>query len=198
MISLWPGWLASLLAMTSVEPPAAIAYSEVAVFDGASSSAAFSVRVLWTFDVNGQFGSVHGNVQIDRAANQAIVDARIDANAVRMPRNGTENWVKSDEFFNVAKYPEIRFLSAPFPLSRLQDGGDLPGSLSLRGFNGPVVFKVQPATCARPAFDCAVEAVGSIRRGAFGMRSRKGTLSDKVELSMSIRVREVPAESPSP
>ena len=165
----WPGWFASLLALAGPEvlPSAA---PQVLLLDGARSHAEFSVKVLWMLDVNGQFGGVHGHVQIDHARGEVVVDARIDANAVRMRRNGTENWVKSDEFFNVAKYPEIRFVSAPFPLSRLAEGGDLPGSLSLRGYRGPVTFKLQPSACAQPAIDCPAEATGTIRRGTFGMR----------------------------
>jgi len=140
-------------------------------------------------EIEGQFGSIHGNVRVDRASDRAVVDARIDANAVRMRRPGTENWVKSAEFFNVQEYPEIRFLSDEFPLSRLSTGGELPGSLSVRGLRGPIVFHVLEAACPRPAFDCPVEASGTIRRSLFGMRSRKGTLSDKVELNLIIRVR---------
>jgi polyisoprenoid-binding protein YceI len=170
--------------------------SEVILLDGRQSHAEFSVKVLWMFDVGGQFGGVHGHVLVDRARNEAIVDARIDANAVRMRRGGTEDWVKSAEFFDVARYPEVRFLSDPFPLARLAEGGDLSGSLSLRGVKGPMVFQVQPATCARPAVDCAVEASGALRRGTFGMCSRKGTLADKVELSLSIRAEKPVAVAP--
>ncbi|MEO8011607.1 MAG: YceI family protein [Dokdonella sp.] len=184
--------------MLSAMAVSASEYSEVAVLDTVHSHAEFSVRLLWMVDIEGEFGNVHGNVRIDRATGQAIVDARIDANAVRMRRPGTENWVKSDEFFHVARYPEMRFLSAPFPLSRLSEGGSLPGSLSLRGYRGDIVFTVRPATCARPAFDCDVVAAGSIRRSVFGMRSRKGTLSDKVELDLSIRVIEASNDKAAP
>lgn len=186
-----------LLAASLAGHAAAAPASDVILLDGKQSHAEFSVKVLWMFEVGGQFGGVHGHVLVDRARNEAVVDARIDANAVRMRRGGTEEWVKSSEFFDVARYPEIRFLSAPFPLARLAEGGDLPGSLSLRGMKGPMVFQVQPSSCARPAVDCAVEASGSLRRGTFGMRSRKGTLADKVELRLAIRAESPVAESPA-
>ncbi len=184
-----PGLIASLLAFANAEGPP-LPEPEIVLLDSVRSSAQFSVKVLWMLDVDGQFGGVHGHVRIDHVRGEAVVDARIDANAVRMRRDGTEKWVKSDEFFNVARYPEIRFVSRPFPLSTLADGGDLAGSLSLRGFRGPVIFKLEPSTCARPAIDCAAEATGTIRRGTFGMRSRKGTLSDKVELRLGIWIDE--------
>lgn len=149
-------------------------------------------------DVDGVFGSVHGQVEIDHLQNNAVVDARIAANAVAMRRSGTENWVKSQEFFNVAEYPEIRFQSDPFPLDRLSSGGELPGVLSLRGVDAPIVFRLMPSSCERPAVDCPVQAMGALKRGSFGMRSRKGTLADKVELGLSIRVRESAALPPPP
>jgi polyisoprenoid-binding protein YceI len=191
------GWLSGLLALATADKPAS-SQTEIMVLDGERSNASFSVKVLWVIDVDGQFGGVHGNVEIDHFRSQAVVDARIDANAVKMRRSGTENWVKSDEFFSVAQYPEIRFHSSPFPLSRLSSGGELPGTLSLRGIVGPITFKVLPSTCSRPALDCPVEAIGTIKRGTFGMRSRKGTLADKVELSLNIRVRESETYPASP
>ncbi|MFZ1392363.1 MAG: YceI family protein, partial [Dokdonella sp.] len=128
----------------------------------------------------------------------ARVDARIDTNAVSMRRNGVEGWVKSEEFFDVENFPEIRFQSDSFPLSRLDTGGDLPGSLTLRGIRRPVLFALKPATCGRPALDCAVEANGTVRRSEFGMRTRRATLSDKVDLSLSIRMSDDTARSAHP
>jgi polyisoprenoid-binding protein YceI len=149
-------------------------------------------------DVEGQFGNVHGKVEIDRFRNSAVVDARIDANAVYMRRQGAENWVKSEEFFNVAKYPEVHFVSSAFPLATLVTGGQLPGILTLRGIPNPIVFTLLPSECARPGFDCSLKAIGSIKRSSFDMRSRKGTLSDRVELRLNIRAHESDTSSVQP
>lgn len=178
----------AVACLLAASPLAAMAGSldEVILFDSARSHAEFKVRVLWMFDVEGRFGHVYGHVRLDRGAGSGVVDARIDAHAVKMRRSGMEDWVKSAEFFDVARHPEIRFLSDPFPLERLTEGGSLPGSLALRGIRGRVVFDVRPATCARPGVECAVEATGILRRGVFGMRSRKGTLADKVELQLAV------------
>lgn len=180
------GLAAACLLVTT--PPAAWAETpaDVILLDSARSHAEFSVKVLWMFDVEGRFGHVNGHVRLDRAAGSGIVDARIDANAVKMRRSGIEDWVKSAEFFDVTHHPEIRFLSDPFPLQRLAEGGELPGSVGLRGSRSRVVFSVRPAACARPGIECAVEATATLRRSVFGMRSRKGTLADKVELRLSV------------
>jgi polyisoprenoid-binding protein YceI len=180
------GWIALAASAPASLPPA----TETLSLDSAHSSAAFSVKVLWMFGVDGQFGSVHGEVAINHSSGEATVDARIDANDVSMHRESAITWVKSTEFFDVEHYPEIHFHSDAFPLSRLHSGGALPGALTMRGITQPVMFDVMPSGCERAAIDCPVEAAGTVHRSDFGMRTRRATLSDKVELSFSIRMSE--------
>lgn len=154
--------------------------------DSARSNAAFSVKVMWLIAVHGHFGKVQGAVDVDRFRNFAVVDAHIDANAVQMSTRSYEDWVKSDEFFDVARYPDIHFVSESFPLQRLRRGGQLSGTLTIRGIDQPTTFDLEPATCDQPAYQCPIVVSGSIRRSAFGMRSRRGALSDKVELHFEV------------
>jgi polyisoprenoid-binding protein YceI len=184
----FPGCLAAMMALAATAPGAELPRTETLQFDSERSSAQFSVRVFWMIPVDGQFGQVRGEVVVDHFRSQARVDARIDANGVSMRRSTYENWVKSAEFFDVGRYPEIRFHSDSFPVSRLHGGGDLPGVLTMRGIERPVLFQVKPSACERPAIDCDVEAEGSVRRSEFGMTTRRASLSDKVELSFSVRI----------
>jgi polyisoprenoid-binding protein YceI len=154
--------------------------------DSVRSHATFGVKVMWLVTVHGRFGKVGGIVDVDRFRNFASVDARIDANAVEMGTKSYEDWVKSDEFFDVAHYPEIRFVSESFPLQRLRRGGELSGTLTIRGVEQPETFKLEAADCDRPAYDCPIIVSGAIRRSAFGMRSRRGALSDKVDLHFEV------------
>jgi len=154
--------------------------------DSARSHAEFGVKVVWLVSVRGRFGKVQGTVDVDRFRNFASVDARIDANAVEMGSKNYEEWVKSDEFFDVAEHPEIRFVSESFPLQRLRKGGQLSGTLTIRGVAQPATFDLAAATCDHPAYDCPIIVTGSIRRSTFGMRSRRGALSDKVDLRFEV------------
>lgn len=154
--------------------------------DTARSHAEFGVKVMWLVTVHGRFGKVKGTVAVDRFRNHAVVDARIDANAVEMSTRTYEDWVKSDEFFDVAHHPEIRFVSESFPLQRLRKGGQLSGVLTIRGIEQPATFDLDAAECDHPAYDCPITVDGSIRRSAFGMRSRRGALSDKVDLHFEV------------
>lgn len=154
--------------------------------DSKRSQVDFRVRVMWLLHIGGRFSDVHGQVHVDSFRNQVRVEARIDVATVSMGSHGQEDWVKSPEFFDAARYPQIEFSSDPIPLARLRNGGTLPGNLTVRGIRQPVVFDLQAAECNRPAFDCPIEVAGTLRRSAFDMRTRRGTLSDKVELEFTV------------
>jgi polyisoprenoid-binding protein YceI len=159
--------------------------------DSARSRVDFEVKVLWLVGVHGRFNHVQGTIAIDHFRNSATVDARIDAGNVSMRSKGHEDWVKSPEFFDAQHYPTIEFVSEAIPLRRLQLGGAIEGMLTLRGITRKVSLQIQEPNCpAASGDDCPVEAVGTIRRGEFGMQSRHGTLSDKVELSFAIYLHD--------
>jgi polyisoprenoid-binding protein YceI len=177
---------------------AASVESEILSLDPVRSHAGFEVKVMWLIGVHGDFGALHGTLAIDHFRNTAVVDASIDANDVHMRSRNYETWARSNEFFDSKHYPQIHFVSEPFALPRLVNGGDIDGSLTLRGIHRRVRFAIEPSTCRDMlAGACPTEAAGTIQRSDFGMRSRRGTLADKVELRLSIYVPQVPAE-PTP
>ncbi len=180
-----------IAAAASVRPAVAEPSNEGAVeviqLDPANSHVDFRVRLMWLLRVGGRFGAVRGSVRVDHFRNQVSVDAHIAVDTVSMDNASVEAWIKSPEFFDAAHYPMIDFASDPFPKARLRDGGEIPGTLTLRGVEHPVRFQLQPADCDRPAYDCPFEVAGTVPRSAFGMRSRHGTLSDRVELRLSVR-----------
>lgn len=169
----------------AVLPP--LAAAEHVALDPQRSSAEFEIRAMWMFDIGGRFGAVGGEVEVDHEARSARVRARIDVAGVRMRRASYEEWVKSPEFFDAARYPQIVFESEPFPLATLDIGGDIVGTLSLRGRTLPMRFALQPSQCpGQAALACPVVADGVLQRSEFGMRSRRATLADKVRLHLSV------------
>jgi len=179
-------WLALASAHVAAAPAAD---SQTLALDAARSRATFEVRVLYLIGLHGEFGSVHGTLNLDRETGAATVEAMIDTNAVHMRNRHYENWARSAEFFDASHFPQIHFASDPFPVSRLTQGGPIKGTLTIRGASKPVTFEIDSAECKAPlAGECAVAAAGTIRRSDFGMRSRHGALSDKVDLDLSIFV----------
>jgi len=191
--------LALLAALTVQAAPATnsgheISDREILTIDTAHSSAEFAVRVMWLIPVHGHFGTLHGTIAVDRFRNTASVDARINADDVHMRSHGDEAWVKSAEFFDTANYPEIHFVSDSFSLKRLVTGGEIEGTLTIRGISKRARFDISESDCTDAiARDCPAEAEGTIRRSDFGMRSHRAALSDKVELTFSIRVQPMVA-----
>ena len=165
--------------------------------DPARSLAEFEVHVMWLIPVHGRFGTLQGTIAIDRFHGTASVDARIDVNDVHMRSAANEAWVKSAEFFDAEHFPQIQFVSDPFALTRLKSGGEIDGTLTIRGVTRRTRFALAESECpAAIARSCAVEATGTIRRSDFGMRSRRGALSDKVQLDFSVYV--LPGTDPAP
>jgi polyisoprenoid-binding protein YceI len=181
-----PRWIFLCAAL-----PAATCHAEDFIIDSARSHAEFEVKVMWLLGIRGDFGLVKGKLSIDRFHGTATVDAEIDTNTLHMRSRSHENWAKSSEFFDSAQFPKIHFVSDSFPLVRMNHGGDLEGMLTLRGVERPVHMTMDASECQNPLTgDCAVEAWGAIYRSEFGMQSRRGALSDKVQLRFSAFVEK--------
>jgi polyisoprenoid-binding protein YceI len=182
-----PVWLVFLAVAVCATAAPAEERTQLMALDASRSTVEFEVKLLWLVGVHGRFNSLRGTVAVDRFRNSATVDVRIDTNAVTMRSKSHEDWVKSEEFFDAQHFPQIEFVSESIPLARLQSGGEIEGTLTLRGISKPVRFELATPECKIGTDEhCPVRAAGSIRRSEFGMNSRRGALSDKVELSFSI------------
>jgi polyisoprenoid-binding protein YceI len=193
MHRLLPRFVFAIAAFMAVHAASA---AEVFEIDSARSHAEFEVKVMWLVGIRGDFGAIKGNLTIDRFRGTATVEADIDANDLHMRTRSYEAWAKSNEFFDTQHFPKIHFLSDSFPLVRLNRGGDIDGTLTLRGTVRPVHFDLDAEDCRNPLDgSCAVEAYGTIRRSDFGMQSRRGALSDKVQLRLSAFVSAPTSDS---
>jgi polyisoprenoid-binding protein YceI len=154
----------------------------------AESHADFAVRLLWLHTIDGRFTDITGRVHVD-ARGMATVNASIRADSVVMDSERFRRWTQAPEFFDAARYPVIHFVSRPVALSMLTSGGPLEGMLELRGMTRAVRFQLQPAHCQSLASaTCVIRAEGSISRSAFGMHGHHASLSDPVDLGLSIRL----------
>jgi polyisoprenoid-binding protein YceI len=187
LVAAIPGFCAQADIEAKPDARASRNVEEPLALDPVRSTAEFEVKVLWLIGVHGRFGQVHGTIAVDHKRARVVADAHIDVGAITMRNHTYEEWVKSAEFFDAAKFPQIHFVSEAFPQDRLRSGGEIAGTLTIRDIDRHIVLDVEPSDCLDAvARSCAVEASGSIHRSDFGMRSRRGTLSDKVELHFSI------------
>jgi polyisoprenoid-binding protein YceI len=172
--------------------------------DSSHSSVHFSVRHLVIAKVRGIFARWSGTVQVpDGDFSKATVAVTIDASSIDTGVDQRDAHLKSADFFDVAQYPELRFLGKrvqPRPEGEL----DVVGDLTIRGITREVVLRVEPHGQARDPWGnlrVAFTAKASIDRKDFGltwnqMLETGGVMvGDRVDIEAEIEaVRQVEAQ----
>jgi polyisoprenoid-binding protein YceI len=128
--------------------------------DPAHSSAGFKIRHLMVAYIRGGFAGVTGDVVFDPAnpANTKI-NASIDANTLHTHDEKRDAHVKGADFFDVAKYPNITFVSKRVvPDGKYQ--WKVTGDLTLRGVTKEITLDVESAPAE------AKDPWGNLRSGA--------------------------------
>jgi len=134
-------------AATLLVAAAAGAFAEPASYtlDTAHSSATFSVRHLMVSNVKGNFQVTGGSAVWDpKNLAASKLEAIIDVTSVDTRDPKRDAHLKSPDFFDAAKYPQIKFESTRFT----QNGEvlEIAGNLTIRGVTKPVVLKVDGPT----------------------------------------------------
>jgi polyisoprenoid-binding protein YceI len=114
--------------------------------DPLHSSAQFSVRHMMISTVRGQFGGVKGTVLYDSKNPAASsVDASIDCSTINTGEPKRDADLKGPEFFDVKRYPLIRFKSKTVDVA---GAGKLKvtGDLTINAITRPVVLDVEGPT----------------------------------------------------
>ncbi len=140
--------------------------------DSAHSAAQFSVRHLMVSNVRGSFKKVTGKVVFDEANPSAtVVQASIDVSTVDTGEPGRDTHLKSPDFFDLAKFPTMTFVSKS--ASKTSQGIDLSGDLTLHGVTKSVVLHVSDITKEikdpRGMLRIGATATTVINRQDFGM-----------------------------
>ena len=110
-------------------------------FDQARSTIGFSVhQFLGT--THGKFKKFDGRIEIDREhPENSAVTARIDVRSIDTETVKRDNHLRSAEFFNVDKYPELTFKSRSVKQSGSQFG-DIVGDLTMHGVAKEITLPV--------------------------------------------------------
>ena len=124
--------------------PAASA-SETYKFDPSGSTIGFAVhQFLGT--THGKFMKFIGKIEIDRERPEnSSVTARIDVSSIDTRINKRDDHLRSAEFFNVQKFPQITFKSRTVKRTGPQSG-DILGDLTMHGVTKPITLHVKLLT----------------------------------------------------
>jgi polyisoprenoid-binding protein YceI len=172
--------------------------------DSSHSSVHFSVRHLVIAKVRGTFGRWAGTVQVpDGDFSKATVSVTIDASSIDTGVADRDGHLKSPDFFDVAQYPELRFVGKRVQ-PRSADEIDVVGDLTIKGTTREVVLRVEQHGQARDPWGnlrSAFTAKASIDRKDFGLTYNQvletGGLmvGDRVEIEAEIEaVKQVEAQ----
>lgn len=144
------------------------------VIDPLHSLVEFSVVHLKINLVKGRFYEVRGSLHLDfQRPEHCWVKAQVNAASISTGVAARDSHLRSEDFFDVAKYPTIEFES-----TRVQhtgaNGGIVTGNLTLHGVTHVVSFQVEYGGAAQdPESDslrAGFSAQGTINRSVFNIQ----------------------------
>jgi polyisoprenoid-binding protein YceI len=120
----------------------------------------------------GKFTKSTGTVTLDTAAKTGTVDVTIDPASVDTGNAKLDDHLKTDAFFDVAKFPSVTYKGTQIKF----DGSkpvEVVGTLTMHGVTKPVDLKIESFKCImHPMLKkevCGVEASADFNRADFGM-----------------------------
>jgi len=148
------------------------AAEDVYNIDPVHSQPMFEVQHMGYSLQRGSFGKLTGKITVDWVAKTGSIDVAIDATSVKTIDPRLDAHVKTDQFFDVEKYPTITFKS-----TKLVFDGDrivgAEGDLTMRGVTKPVTLKIANEVCGEHPMNkrqmCGAEGSAMIKRSDWGM-----------------------------
>ena len=174
---------------------------------GAAAITAFAAPESFTVDPNhtfpslevmhfntsfyrGKFTRTTGKVTLDKAAKTGTVDIAIDPASIDMGNQKLDDHLKSDSFFDVAKFP-----TATYKAGSVKFNGDapaeVPGELTLHGVTKPVTLTFNHFNCYTNAMlkreVCGGDLSATIKRSEFGIKyGAPFPVADDVKLQIEV------------
>ena len=139
----------------------------------------------------GIISGASGKIVLDPEGKTGTVDLSLEPGTVLTGVADLETHLKSDEFFDVAKYPKATYKGT---LTNFKDGAptEVQGNLTLHGVTKPVTLKIKSFKCrAHPMMQdknlCGADAEATINREDFGINWGKNFGFDmKVDLAIQV------------
>jgi polyisoprenoid-binding protein YceI len=157
--------------------------------DAAHSSVALSVSHLLVAKIAGTIPIASATiVTADGETIPLLVDAMLDASALTTHDAQRDAQLRSDRFFDVARFPTITFAS-----ERVVETGPasfaIEGELTMRGVTHPLTLNGRLTAMTREAGGkrrARYEASGTFRRSDYGMTYARGIVGNDVRLDVVI------------
>ena len=173
--------------------------------DSSHAEIGFAVRHLMIATVRGRFGAVSGTVTVDETnPRNSKIDVTVDVTSVDTRQEMRDNHLRSPDFFDVATYPTMHFVS-----KRIDGdiGGEFRvlGDLTIRGVTREVTLTANLEGRTKDPWGnerAGFSATGKINRHDFGLTWNQALESggvmvgDEVKLTIDVElVHQVAATS---
>jgi polyisoprenoid-binding protein YceI len=179
----------SALTLAIVAVAAPVIAADSYTIDSRHTWPVFEINHLGFSTQRGRFNKTTGKIILDLAAKQGSIDIAVDTASIDM---GLEDWdkhMKSDEFFNVEKFPTMAFKA-----DRLAFDGDrligADGNLTLLGVTKPVRLSVSNFRCGTHPLNkkavCGADVATVIKRSEFGMTKSLPAVGDLVKVTVPV------------
>lgn len=170
--------------------------------DPAHSEVTFRVRHLVIASVSGKFDRFSSALNtVGDDFSTANVEFAVDTASVNTGVDARDNHLRSDDFFNSDKFPQMSFKSTA--LKSTADGGhQLEGLLTIRDVTKPVVLNVEFGGTAVDPYGnhkAGFEITGKVNRKEFGLQwdalteAGGAVVSDEVKLHANVQYARVQA-----
>ena len=178
------------LIVAAILASAVPAYAaETYVIDPGHTIPTYEISHLGFSTQRGRFDGSSGKVVLDRAAKVGSVDITIDAKSLSTGVAKLDQHLRSEDFFNVEKYPAMTFKS-----DKVNFSGDqitsVDGKFTLLGVTRPLTLTVAHFKCGQNPIvkkeECGGDATAIIKRSEFGMTKYVPAVGDEVQLTMPV------------
>jgi polyisoprenoid-binding protein YceI len=159
-------------------------------FDPAYSTVEFVVRNLW-YNVKGRFNVLEGAIVLDEGDVQgSSITATIKANSIDTGNKRRDAHLRSADFLDADKFPDIEFKSERIARGRDRDSLDLDGVLIVKDKRVPVALAVNEMDRSRsPNGEVFIyySATAELDRFACGISYGRGMIGRKVKVTINIQ-----------
>lgn len=181
---------------------AVFAFATVAAFAGeykidpVHSTLGFGVRHLGISTVHGKFTDFDGVISYDeKDPSKSSVKVTIKTASINTGNDTRDKDLRSDNFFDVAKYPEITFQST----SVKKNGDDwvATGNYTMHGVTKSLEL---PFTLSGPVKDpwgnqrIGVESSTKVNRSDYGITADKGLIGEEVKIDLTVEAAQPQAK----
>jgi len=163
--------------------------------DKSHSEAIFQVRHLVT-KVRGRFTDFEGAIEFNEAApEQSSVHFTINAKSIDTAEPDRDTHLRSADFFDIEKYPQITFVSTSI-VKRGAETYDVTGDLTIHGVTRQIVLPVAHLGKAKDPWGnerLGFEAESSLNRKDFGLSWNAALetggflVGDEVKISLQVQ-----------